>query len=155
MRILIIVLIISANFCFSQNADSGSLRYFEGTYNALKKEAQRLKQPYILLFGASWCAPCKVLKNEVLSQPQIVHFTNSHYLIKYVDLESFEGLEINNEQKVFQLPTMRFFNQYGKKVEDVVGLIDENLMYKKLRINCGIPIGRVYLPSDNDTIIEE
>lgn len=146
-------------FCFQMTvakaAVPDTLKYFDGSYKALKREAIRLKQPYILLFGASWCAPCKALRKEVLNNQVVASFANSHYLVKYIDLESFEGLEVNNEQRVNQLPTMRFFDMNGKFLEDVVGLVDENLLYKKLRYHANIPISRVYEPVSNDTIVEE
>lgn len=145
--------LLTINFCKAAPPDT--LKYFDGSYKALKREALRLKQPYILLFGASWCAPCKTLKNEVLSDNAIAYFANGRYLIKYIDLESFEGLEVNNEQKVSQLPTMRFFDMNGKFLEDVVGLVEVNLLYKKMRIHSGIPISRVYEQSTNDTLFEE
>lgn len=151
----ILIFLLSTQFLAAKAAIPDTLKYFDGSYKALKREAIRLKQPYILLFGASWCAPCKALKKEVLNNSVVASFANSHYLVKYIDLESFEGLEVNNEQKVNQLPTMRFFDMNGKLLEDVVGLVDENLVYKKLRFHSGIPISRVYEPSVNDTIVEE
>ena len=155
--LLVLVLLMCGSSFFNpcRALAPDSLKYFDGSYKALKREAVRLKQPYILLFGASWCAPCKTLRKEVLNNDVVAAFTNSHYLVKYIDLESFEGLEVNNEEKIHQLPTMRFFDKSGKHLEDIVGLVDVNLIYKKLRFHSGIPISRVYEPTVNDTIIEE
>ncbi len=143
-------------FAFSSKASPpDTLKYFDGSFKSLKREAVRLKQPYALLFGASWCAPCHALKRDVLNNDVIASFANSHFLIKYVDLESFEGLEVNNEFKVNQLPTMLFFDPNGKKIDEIVGLVEINQMYKRMRINSGIPISRVYETFSNDTITEE
>lgn len=146
---------IAGFLCISYATPPEAIKYFDGSYSALKKEAKRLQQPYILLFGASWCAPCKTLKDEVLSNNTIAYFANSHFLVKYVDLESFEGLEINNGERVKQLPTMRFFDKNGKVLESVVGLVEINLLYKKLREHSGIPIMKVYEYWPRDTIFEE
>ncbi len=152
--VFFVAALLKTSLLFSLPPDS--LKYFDGSHKALKREAVRLKQPFILLFGASWCAPCHALKRDVLNHHVIASFANSHFLVKYVDLESFEGLEVNNEFKVSQLPTMLFFDVNGKKLDEVVGLVDENLMYKKLRQHSGIPISRVYESNvGNDTIIVE
>ncbi len=140
---------------FTKASPPDTLRYFDGSFKSLKRESVRLKQPYALLFGASWCAPCHALQRDVLNSDVIASFANSHFLIKYVDLESFEGLEVNNEFKINQLPTMLFFDPSGKKIDDIVGLVEINQMYKRMRINSGIPISRVYETFSNDTITEE
>ena len=151
--LVITFLLLTAAYCQASPPDT--LRYFDGSYKALKRESVRLKQPYALLFGASWCAPCHALKRDVLNNDVIASFANSHFLIKYVDLESFEGLEINNEHKISQLPTMLFFDANGKKLDEVVGLVEVNLMYKKMRICSGIPISRVYESIVIDTLIKD
>ena len=140
---------------FTKASPPDTLRYFDGSFKSLKRESVRLKQPYALLFGASWCAPCHALQRDVLNSDVIASFANSHFLIKYVDLESFEGLEVNNEFKINQLPTMLFFDPSGKKIDDIVGLVEINQMYKRMRINSGFPISRVYETFSNDTITEE
>jgi thioredoxin-related protein len=139
---------------FAHAAPPDTLKYFDGSFKSLKREAVRLKQPYALLFGASWCAPCHALRRDVLNNDVIASFANSHFLIKYIDLESFEGLEVNNEFKVNQLPAMLFFDANGKKIDEIIGLVEVNQMYKRMRINSGIPISRVYETISNDTIEE-
>jgi len=153
-------IVLLSVFCFlfsafTKASPPDTLKYFDGSFKSLQRESVRLKQPYALLFGASWCAPCHALKRDVLNSDVIASFANSHFLIKYVDLESFEGLEVNNEFKVTQLPSMLFFDPSGKKIDEIVGLVEINQMYKRLRINSGIPISRVYETFTNDTITEE
>jgi thiol:disulfide interchange protein len=121
-----------------------SIIMFDGSFKNMKLTAQKFKKPYFIVFGASWCAPCHAMRRDVFTNTAIAQFTNDHYLVYDLDLESFTGLEINNEFQVNQLPTIKFFDYTGKELETVTGLMDINYLYKKLRTNAGIPISRVY-----------
>jgi thiol:disulfide interchange protein len=140
----IAILAFTANIHAQDSAAADSVIMFDGSFKNLKLMAQKFKKPYFVVFGASWCAPCHAMRRDVFGNHVIAQFTNDHYLVYYLDLESFSGLELNNEFQVNQLPTIKFFNAEGKELETVTGLMDVNYMYKKLRVHAGIPISRVY-----------
>lgn len=112
-----------------------TLRFSGSSFSDFKNLVKLQRKPYILVFGASWCKPCHRLKHEVFNDFMVAAFANERYLAYYVDLESFDGLEVNNEFRVQQLPTVMFFDAYGRKKDEAIGLFDAQYFYKKLRSN--------------------
>lgn len=112
-----------------------TLRFAHTTFGDFKNLAKIQRKPYIVVFGASWCKPCHRLKAEVFNDYMVAAFANDRYLAYYVDLESFDGLEVNNDFHVEQLPTVMFFDAFGNKKDEAIGLFDAGYFYKKLRNN--------------------
>jgi thioredoxin 1 len=97
-------------------------------------DARFENKPFIVLFSASWCAPCHRIKNEIFSLPKIAALANDNYLVYLIDIESFEGAEVNSKYfKVSQLPTVMFFNPQGKQTDKAIGYFDGYYFFKKLR----------------------
>ncbi len=103
-------------------------------FDAFKKLARFQNKPYFIMFSASWCAPCQRIKNELFTNQQIAALSNQNYLAYYIDLESFDGAEINSKFfKVSQLPTMIFFDPQGVETDRAIGFFDGYYFFRKLR----------------------
>ena len=103
-------------------------------FKDFKLKAQFENQPYFIMFSASWCAPCRRIKSEIFSNPQIVTLANQNYLAYYMDLENFEDVEINSKLfKVSQLPSILFFDPMGKETDKAIGFFDAYYFFRKLR----------------------
>jgi thioredoxin-related protein len=85
------------------------------------------------MFSASWCAPCHRIKNEIFTHPKIAQIVNENYLAYWVDIESFDGLEVNNTFRVSQLPTLLFFDPKGNPIDKAIGYFDGYYLFKKFR----------------------
>ena len=86
------------------------------------------------MFSAPWCAPCHRIKNEIFTNAQIVPLANQNYLAYYIDLEDFDGAEINSRFfKVSQLPTILFFDPTGHQTDQAIGFYDGYYFFRKLR----------------------
>lgn len=57
------------------------------SYKEALEMAEVTKQKILVVFSASWCDPCKKLKSEVLSSPEIKELLKN-YLIIYIDIEA-------------------------------------------------------------------
>ena len=103
-------------------------------FDAFRKQARFENKPYFIIFSASWCAPCHRIKNELFTNQQIAALANQNYLAYYLDLESFDGVEINSKRfKVSQLPTILFFDPQGKETDRAIGYFDGYYFFRKLR----------------------
>lgn len=116
----------------STRVDS-QVQFSETSFIDFKKQAAFENKPYFIMFSASWCSPCKRIKKEIFTHPKIASLANEHFLVFEVDIESFDGLEINNEFKVSQLPTILFFDPKGKLTDKATGFFDAYYFFKKLR----------------------
>ena len=103
-------------------------------FEAFRKQARFENKPYFIMFSASWCAPCHRIKNELFTNLQIADISNQNYLAYYMDLESFDGAEINSKLfKVSQLPTVIFFDPRGIETDRAIGYFDGYYFFRKLR----------------------
>ena len=118
----------------SSAARKDSVIFSKLDYDNFKKVAQFENKPYFIMFGASWCGPCHRIKSELFTNPQIAALANSNYLAFYIDLEDFDGAEINSRYfKVSQLPTVLFFDPIGHQTDQAIGFFDGYYFFRKLR----------------------
>jgi thioredoxin-related protein len=115
-------------------AVSDSVIFSKLDFESFKKLARFENKPYFIMFSAPWCAPCHRIKNEIFTNAQIVPLANQNYLAYYIDLENFDGAEINSRFfKVSQLPTILFFDPTGHQTDQAIGFYDGYYFFRKLR----------------------
>ena len=135
------ILLSAAIFFFAPSYAQSAVRLGHDTvafsqldFDSFQKQAKFENKPYFIMFGASWCAPCHRIKNELFTNQQIASLANQNYLAYYIDLENFDNLEINSKYfKVSQLPTILFFDPVGKPTDKAIGFFDGYYFFRKLR----------------------
>jgi thioredoxin-related protein len=103
------------------------------SFEDFKKAAAFENKPYFIMFSAPWCKPCHRIKNEIFTLPKIVQLANEQFLAYYVDIENFDGMEINEEFKITQLPTILFFDPKGNRTDKATGFFDGYYFFLKMR----------------------
>jgi thiol:disulfide interchange protein len=79
--------------------------------------AQKEKKPVFIEFYADWCAPCKVLEQEVFTQRPTFTYLNKNFLNYSVDFSSESGKRIASIYEVKTLPTIIYVNPQGVLLE--------------------------------------
>jgi thioredoxin-related protein len=111
-----------------------SVKFSSQDLESFRSKARFENKPYFIFFSAPWCAPCHRIKNEIFTNTQIASLANDNYLAFYMDLESFDGAEMNSRYyKVSQLPTVLFFDPQGKQTDMAIGYFDGYYFFRKLR----------------------
>ena len=87
------------------------------------EEAQRQKKPVFVEFYASWCAPCKVMEEEVFVHPEAYEYVNRHFLAFRTDFDSPSGRTIAEIYEVKTLPTVLFLNPQGVVLQRKTGML--------------------------------
>jgi thioredoxin-related protein len=144
MRLFLFLILVS--FCAGTQAQTNavpsdtqtvhrdSVIFSKLKFEAFQQYARFENKPYFIMFSASWCAPCHRIKNELFTNSQIVALANENYLAFYMDLEDFDGAEINSKLfKVSQLPSVLFFDPRGKQIDKAIGYFDGYYFFRKLR----------------------
>lgn len=79
-------------------------------------------------FGAKWCVPCQIFEEYTLALPNIKSFLTENYIVKHVDIESFDGVNLKNVYNIKLLPTIIIMD--GNK--NVLDRYEEGLSGEKL-----------------------
>jgi thiol:disulfide interchange protein len=85
--------------------------------------AQHEKMPVFVEFHADWCAPCKVLEEEVFTQENVFVYFNSAFLNFRTNFDTDNGKTVAGIYEVTQLPTVLFLDPNGVVLARQTGAI--------------------------------
>lgn len=113
--------IASCLFLFAQG---GGVRFFEGNWDALLKEAQKQMKPIFVDFYTVWCGPCKMLERYTFSNPEVGAYAEKHYIAYRVDAEKGDGVRLANQYRIRAYPTIVFLDPQGNEIGRHIGFAD-------------------------------
>lgn len=73
---------------------------------------------------ATWCAPCKELRDHTFNDPKASAYFNKHFINFSVDVEKGEGVELARTWEVEGLPTLLIVDENGKILANHTGFVD-------------------------------
>lgn len=92
------------------------------------EQAQREKKPVFVEFYASWCAPCKVMEEEIFTQVATLTYLNMNFLNFRTDFDSPSGKTIASIYEVKSLPTVLFLDPQGVVLERHTGMANPSVL---------------------------
>ncbi|MCE7925607.1 MAG: DUF255 domain-containing protein [Haliscomenobacteraceae bacterium CHB4] len=95
------------------------------------EQAQREKKPVFVEFHASWCAPCKVMEEEIFTQEPTFRFLNMNFLNFRTDFDTPSGQTLASLYEVKSLPTILFLDPQGVVLERHTGMANPSVLRTK------------------------
>lgn len=92
------------------------------------EKAQKEKKVVFLVFEAVWCAPCRVMEEEVFTQVPTYTYLNSNFINYKVDFDTPHGASVASIYEVKTLPTVLFLNPQGVVLERKTGMATHSIL---------------------------
>lgn len=90
--------------------------------------ATQENKPVFVEFYASWCAPCKVMEEEIFTQTAVFRYLNINFLNFRTDFDSGAGRTIAEIYEVEKLPTVLFLAPNGVVLERHTGMANPSVL---------------------------
>ena len=106
-------------------AVSAQVKFIEVTTLQEMEAAQKQASDQMLMMFvdvyATWCGPCKMMDQQVYTDPSVAEYMNAHFVNVRLDGETDYGRQYVVEQRLEGYPTMYIFSDNGDRVSKVVG----------------------------------
>lgn len=100
------------------------IQFFEGSFESAKAKAKAEGKLIFMDAYASWCGPCKMMKQNTFPDQKLGEFFNKKYVSVAYDMEVGEGLELAAKYPVQAYPTLLFMNADGQVLRTELGYRD-------------------------------
>lgn len=131
-RTLLILLLFAAGFPLS-----AQIRFFQGTYEEALQKAKEGKKDLFVDCWAEWCAPCKMLAEEVFTDSLVGEYFNARFVCVQLNVEEAANKEVVKRLKPEALPTMVFVNRGDKELRRVSGFMSPLDLLHEAKIALG------------------
>jgi len=105
----------------------------------LLEKAEKENKLLFVDIMTDWCLPCKMMDEDVFSDPTVISFMNKNFINYKVDAEKENGPLLALVYEVSAYPTLVFIDKAGKVVVKNVGAVSQsqllNLAKEALAMN--------------------
>lgn len=78
-----------------------------------EKLAKEQGKPMLVVFSASWCPPCKMMKQDVWPNPRVGEIVSANYVPLYIDVDLDEHTSKVAQYEVTGIPLVVVLNEDG------------------------------------------
>ncbi|MBL0328271.1 MAG: DUF255 domain-containing protein [Bacteroidetes bacterium] len=97
------------------------IQFFSGTWQQVLDKAKKENKCIFLDAYASWCGPCKMMKNKTFKDKSVGAFYNNNFINVAVDMEKGEGPFLANKYRVEAYPTLIYLYPDGTLMGKAMG----------------------------------
>ncbi len=110
------------------------IQFYRGSWKDALAQSKKENKRIFLDIYATWCGPCKRLKNNSFSNRQVGEFYNSSFINVSLDGEKGEGAVLANDFKVTGYPSLFFIDTAGNVIKLIGGYLGPNELLNSGRI---------------------
>jgi thioredoxin 1 len=99
------------------------IQFIEDDWNLALKKAQSQNKLVFVDIYATWCGPCKMLKQYTFTDSAVGEFFNKNFINVSIDAEKGVGLQLAQQFSVDAYPTLVVTDATGKPVLLTVGYL--------------------------------
>lgn len=118
----LVLLMAFVNLRTTTTADTG-IEFFEGSWTEAVAKAKQENKPIFMDIYASWCAPCKLLKKETFTDPDVARYFNANFINVSMDGETTEGAKLALHYQIPHFPTLLIIDTTEKTIHDTSGFV--------------------------------
>lgn len=118
--------ILSAQVLFS---DVNGLEEME----RMRQQASVRQIPLFVDVYADWCAPCKVMDEQVYTDPEVATYMNDQFISIRLDGESEYGKKFATEHELQGYPSMFIFSPAGELISRIIGFTEADELLVSLK----------------------
>ncbi len=80
-------------------------------------EAKEKGKPVLLVFGATWCPPCKTMKRNVWHDEEVTKAVEHGFVPMYVDVDEEKHSQLSARYRVLGIPAVLVLNAEGEVLQ--------------------------------------
>lgn len=113
------------------------IRFAGEDFDIALEEAKKENKAVFVDFWAEWCAPCKMMTEQVFSALAIGDYFTTNFVCVKVNIEAPVNKEIVKKYRITSLPTLAFISPDGKELRRVEGAVPAETLVHEARIVMG------------------
>ena len=114
---------------FNKDSNDG-IQFYRGTWKEVLEKARKENKLIFLDIYASWCGPCKRLKNSTFSNNRVGKYFNSNFINVSLDGEAGDGEVLANQYRISAYPSLFFIDKNGTVIKQAQGYHDVSELMK-------------------------
>lgn len=118
---IMVFLFLSTLLIAGEKDNEKGINFHTGSWIEALELAKKENKLVFLDISASWCGPCKMLKNFTFPDEAVGKFYNANFINVALDGEKGEGIALAQKYGLTAYPTLLFIDGDGKLVSKTTG----------------------------------
>ncbi len=98
------------------NSEKQGIHFYEGSWEDALLKAKKENKPIFLDVYASWCGPCKILKQKTFPDAEAGKYFNENFINVTLDAEKGDGIKVAQDLNVQAYPSLFIINSSGDPI---------------------------------------
>ncbi len=132
--LLVSLFLLSCSGSKKSKVDPNQINFSHSkSLSPLLERAEKENKLLFVDIMTDWCLPCKMMDEDVFSDPSVVSFMNANFINYKVDAEKENGPLLALVYEVSAYPTLVFVDEKGKVIVKNVGAVSQSQLLNLAR----------------------